>query len=124
MPSYEERVVFEQRMSLWEKKVVEAIGTIDKDEWVTKFRRTDPELGYMGTQTLRFMVRCRQGVSTKKARLVSPAHRGLRVPVPKFCTIDPRRSAKKRDWRLPNTTVTAPSSVGCGIQCSRGQVYE
>ena len=108
MPSYEERVVFEQRMSLWERRVVEAIGVIDEDDWVAKFRRTDPELGYMGIQTLRFMLRCRQGVSTKKARLVVPAHRGLRVPVPKFCTIDPRRSSKRRNWQLPSSTVTAP----------------
>ena len=108
MPSYEERVIFEQRMSLWEKKVEEAVGVIDEDKWVAKFRRTDPELGYMGIQTLRFMMRCRKGVSAKKARLVIPAHRGLRVPVPKFCTIDPRRSTRKRDWRLPNATITAP----------------
>ena len=115
-PTTNERKVYRKKMETWMRRITRETETIDEEEFVLRMLSQDGELGYMCTQTVRYMVRLHNCMLAKKtsehsksvSRRKSSKPKGEKVEDSSF----PPRAAVKSESRSKGVRRSAAARHG------------
>ena len=114
-PTTNERKVYRKKMETWMRRITRETETIDEEEFVLRMLSQDGELGYMCTQTVRYMVRLHNCMLAKKtsehsksvSRRKSSKPKGEKVEDSSF----PPRAAVKSESRSKGVRRSAAATA-------------